>query len=87
MATRPPQVGADEVATVTVRLSQVPRELRQQAADVLVKNAGLTTFAALELALAAAEPIQDPELVVPAAKARLVLEKGKFPTGKFPVFE
>ncbi len=87
MATRSPQVEADEVAMVTVRLSQVPQALRLQAADILVKKAGLTTFAALELCMAASDPIQDPELTVPITKAMLVIEKGKFPIGPFPVFE
>lgn len=87
MATRSPQVEADEVAMVTVKLSQVPQSLRLQAADMLVKKAGLTTFAALELAMAAAEPLQDPELIVPIAKAQIVIEQGKFPNGPFPVFE
>lgn len=87
MATRSPQVEADEVAMVTVRLSQVPKDMRLKAADILTKKAGLTTFAALELSMAAAEPLQDPVLEVPADKAHLVLIERKFPTGSFPVFE
>lgn len=84
MATRPPYE-ADEV--VSVRLSQVPTQLRLQAADILIRKAGLTTFAAIEMTLAAAEPREDPELLVPADKAAIVLEKGRFPVGPFPVFE
>lgn len=87
MSTRSPKVEADEVEMVTVRLSQVPKELREQAADMLIKKAGLTTFAALEFALAAAEPLQDAVLEVPAGKAHRVLVDHKFPPGPFPVFE
>lgn len=87
MTTRSPQVEADEVEMITVRLSQVPQSLRLQAADILTKKAGLTTFLALELSLAAALPIEDPELLVPADKARRVLVEGRFPVGPFPVFE
>lgn len=86
MATRSPQVEADEVAMVTVRLSQVSQELRLQAADVLIRKEGLDTFAAIELSMAAAAPLEDPELLVPAEKARLVLVEGRFPVGPFPVF-
>jgi hypothetical protein len=84
MTTRLPQVEADEM--VTVRLSQVPQSLRLQAADILVKKEGLTTFAALDMCMAAALPLEDPELLVPADKARLVIEEGRFPVGPFPVF-
>lgn len=85
MATRSPQVEADGM--VSVRLSQVPQSLRMAAADVLVKKEGLTTFKALELCMAAAEPLQDPVLLVSAEKAHLVIDLGKFPIGPFPVFE
>jgi hypothetical protein len=84
MSTRSPQVEAGEV--VVVHLSQVSQELRLQAADVLIRKAGLDTFAAIELSMAAAAPVEDPYLVVPAAKARIVLEEGRFPVGPFPVF-
>ena len=86
MATRPPQVEADEVAMVTVRLSQVPLELRAQAAQVLIRKEGLNMIAALLMAAAAESPIEDPSLEVPADKAHLVLEEGRFPAGPFPVF-
>jgi hypothetical protein len=72
---------------VPVRLSQVEQSLRLQAADIITKKCGLTTFAALELSMAAAEPLQDPVLYVSPEKARIVLEEGKFPTGPFPGFE
>lgn len=85
MSSRPPQV--DETELVSVHLSQVSQELRLQAADVLIKKAGLDTFAAIELSMAAAAPAEDPELLVPAWKVQLVLEKGRFPKGPFPVFE
>ena len=71
---------------VTVRLSQVSQKLRLQAADVLIRKAGLNTYAALQLSMAAAAPVEDPALTVPAAKARIVLEEGRFPVGPFPVF-
>ena len=84
MSTRSPQVEADEV--VVGHLSQVSQELRLQAADVLIRKAGLDTFAAIELSMAAAAPAEDPSLLVPASKARIVLEEGRFPVGPFPVF-
>lgn len=72
---------------VTVRLSQVPEELRRQAADLLIKKMGLTSFVAIGLTLAAADPRQDPEITVSLEKAVMVLEKGRFPKGPLPVFE
>ena len=85
MTTRSPQVEADGM--VTVRLSQVSKSLRLQAAETLTRKAGLTTFAALELSMAAAAPVQDPCITVSEEKARLVLEQGRFPIGPWPVFE
>lgn len=71
---------------VSVRLSEVPQELRLRAADMLIQKSGLTTYAALELSMAAAQPLQDPVLLVPAEKAHLVLVDHRFPAGQFPVF-
>lgn len=71
---------------VTVFLSQVPQKLRLQAADQITRQSGLTTFAAIDLSMAAAAPAQDPSITVSAEKARLVLEQGRFPIGPWPVF-
>lgn len=84
MVTRPP-LEADGV--VTVHLSQVPQKLRMEAASVLIKKLGLDTYAAIELSMAAAAPVEDPSLEVSVEKAAIVLERGKFPVGAFPVFE
>jgi len=86
MATRPPQVDGLQ-GKVPVHLSEVPMSLRMQAADTITKKLGLTTFAALEISMAAAAPVQDPVLYVSPEKARIVLEEGKFPIGSFPMFE
>jgi hypothetical protein len=83
MAIRPP-FEADEV--VTVRLSEVPQKLRLEAASVLIKKMGLETYAAIELSMAAAAPVEDPSIEVSAEKAARVLA-GKFPVGAFPVFD
>lgn len=86
MRSRPPQVDGIQ-QRVPVHLSQVPASLRMAAADAINKKHGLTTWAALEISMGAAEPVQDPVLWVSAEKAHLVLEEGKFPPGPFPVFE
>lgn len=65
---------------VEVRLSQVPQELRRQVADVIIEKAELSGVKALEYQLCAFTPRQDPVLLVPEAKAKLVLA-GILPRG------
>lgn len=86
MSIRPPE-GADGLARVPVRLSQVPEKLRMAAAEMLTKKMDLTSWDALEISMAAAAPAHDPLLYVSPEKASLVLEQGRFPAGPFPTFE
>lgn len=57
-----------------VRLSEVPPKKRELAAWRLIRAEGLVGVAALELVLAAAEPREDPWLMVPSDLARKVLD-------------
>lgn len=56
-----------------VRLSYVPVEKRQRAAERIIRQEGLVAEAALELMLAAFEPRVDPWLIVPTEIAERVL--------------
>lgn len=66
--------------TVVVRLSMIPRELRELVADEYVERAGLTGVPALELRLRAMVPREDPELEVPLEKWEAVM-LGRKPKG------
>lgn len=72
--------------TVVVRLSEVPVDLRKQAAEKAAVHWGLTGVAFLELMIAAEHPRNDVELEVDEAKAARI-RAGRFPPGPFPVFE
>lgn len=83
-----PDVRHDEAGDgmVVVTLSQVPVELREQAALMAAKAWGLTGAAYLELVLIARAGRPDCVLEVPARKYDLVMRKGKLPPGKIPAF-
>lgn len=66
--------------TVVVRLSMIPRELRELVAEEYVESAGLKREDALALRLYAAMPRQDPEIEVPLEKWEAVA-RGKKPRG------
>lgn len=80
--TRP---GADRV---TVRLSEINPELRLAVADTIVerglRRGTLDARTAGQLRLAAAFPIDDPQLTVPADKAYDVLVNRRQPPGQMP---
>lgn len=59
---------------MVVRLSDVPVDLRQKVARRVIQVEGLVGFAALELLLAATEPLADPSVTVRSEVARKVLE-------------
>lgn len=70
---------------VAVRLSEVPRHLREEFMHKLHEReggVGLDSFIEWGVAVMAAR--QDPVLIVPEWKADLVLKKGKAPPGPIP---
>jgi hypothetical protein len=73
-------LSAYEGRTVAVRLSDVPKELREKVADEFIARVGLAGIEALTLKLAAAIPREDPVLEVPEEKWDAVRE-GRQPRG------
>lgn len=69
---------------VLVRLSAVPRDLRVEVADAIIRRGRLRGFDAAELLIFADRPVQNPSLLVPVDKADRVLRDGKLPRGSMP---
>lgn len=58
---------------MVVRLSDVPVDTRKRVAKRLIQTEGLVGYAALELIVAATEPLEDPTVTVRSEVARKVL--------------
>lgn len=71
MATRSPIQG--RAGNQVVRLSQVPQHTRLLVANRIIRVEGLVGIPALEMILAATEPVQDPWLILPTERVREVL--------------
>lgn len=71
-------------ATVIVRLSDVPLDLRMKVADQIVKRGALRGLEAAELMLAAHRPVENPILRVTPDKATRVIKDGRLPLGDMP---
>jgi hypothetical protein len=69
---------------VIVRLSDVPKQLREKVADTIIRRGRLAGMDALEFGIAKMARRQDPVLRVPAWKAELVLREAKQPPGDMP---
>lgn len=88
MLRSPRRTGGRSEQLVTVRLSEIPMELRQAVSDKLRDKLGARTpeEALLEWGLATTAVRQDPTLTVPEWKARLVLRDHKLPDGPIPKY-
>ena len=73
--------------TAVVRLSDVPKDLRLEAASRAAKKWGLRGIPYLELMMVAETASPDCKLTVDEAKAHRVLVEKKFPPGAIPALE
>lgn len=71
-------------AFVTVRLSSIDSHLRLAVATEIIRRGKLPGREAAAFKLAAAFPIDDPPLRVPAEKADVVLRERRLPPGQMP---
>lgn len=79
-----PAGGERDRRLVLVRLSDVPRELRDRVAADVVRYGGLDGVDALMYAMATTALRHDPQIRVPAWKADLVLRRRRLPPGPTP---
>lgn len=78
------RLASTEAGLVTVRLSEIDRDLRMEVADTIIRRGGLRGIDATDYALAAYAPEQDPEIEVPAEKAYRVLVDRRPALGSTP---